>query len=165
MKYCPVCQTRYDEEIMRFCTKDGTPLIDEEAPNFVEMPSEDVGIERRRRFRRGNRHPPQTRRIGNNQCRTALRRNFAKNGYPDFRTAAGKPTGSRKTGGFVSTAAAAEKNKHVGGRAFDDSRNNCHSRRRTRNLPADERKKFARCQFELESQCQSGHESQHEFKY
>ena len=26
---------------MRFCTKDGTPLIDEEAPNFTEMPSED----------------------------------------------------------------------------------------------------------------------------
>lgn len=42
MKYCPVCQTRYDEEIMRFCTKDGTPLIDEEAPNFTEMPSEDL---------------------------------------------------------------------------------------------------------------------------
>ncbi len=42
MKYCPVCQTRYDEEIMRFCTKDGTPLIDEEAPNFVAMPSEEL---------------------------------------------------------------------------------------------------------------------------
>lgn len=41
MKYCPVCQTRYDEEIMRFCTKDGTPLIDEAAPNFTEIPSED----------------------------------------------------------------------------------------------------------------------------
>ena len=41
MKYCPVCQTRFDEEIMRFCTKDGTPLIDEEAPNFTELPSED----------------------------------------------------------------------------------------------------------------------------
>ena len=40
MKYCPICQTRYDEEIMRFCTRDGTPLIDEEQPNFVEMPSE-----------------------------------------------------------------------------------------------------------------------------
>jgi TonB family protein len=42
MKYCPVCQTRYDEEIMRFCTKDGTPLIDEEAPNFAAMPSEEL---------------------------------------------------------------------------------------------------------------------------
>lgn len=42
MKYCPICQTRYDEEIMRFCTKDGTPLIEEEEPNFVEMPSESL---------------------------------------------------------------------------------------------------------------------------
>jgi TonB family protein len=42
MKYCPVCETRYDEEIMRFCTKDGTPLVDEEAPNFIAMPSEDL---------------------------------------------------------------------------------------------------------------------------
>lgn len=41
MKYCPVCQTRYDEEIMRFCTKDGTPLVEEEAPNFTAMPSEE----------------------------------------------------------------------------------------------------------------------------
>ncbi len=40
MKYCPICQTRYDEEIMRFCTKDGTPLIDEAEPNFTQMPSE-----------------------------------------------------------------------------------------------------------------------------
>lgn len=42
MKFCPVCQTRYDEEIMRFCTKDGTPLVEEEAPNFIAMPSEDL---------------------------------------------------------------------------------------------------------------------------
>ncbi len=40
MKYCPTCQTEYDEEIIRFCTKDGTPLIDEDAPDFTEMPSE-----------------------------------------------------------------------------------------------------------------------------
>ena len=40
MKYCPVCQTRYDEEIMRFCTKDGSPLVDDEEPNFTELPSE-----------------------------------------------------------------------------------------------------------------------------
>jgi TonB family protein len=39
MKYCPDCQTRYDEEILRFCTKDGTPLIDENQPNFTELPS------------------------------------------------------------------------------------------------------------------------------
>ena len=40
MKFCPTCQTRYDEEIIRFCTKDGTPLVDEEQPNFIAMPSE-----------------------------------------------------------------------------------------------------------------------------
>ncbi len=40
MKYCPVCQTRYDEEILRFCTKDGTPLIDEDQPSFTALPSE-----------------------------------------------------------------------------------------------------------------------------
>lgn len=42
MKYCPACQTRYDEEILRFCTKDGTPLIDEDKPSFTELPSESV---------------------------------------------------------------------------------------------------------------------------
>lgn len=42
MKFCPVCQTRYDEEIMRFCTKDGTPLVDEKTPNFIAMPSEEL---------------------------------------------------------------------------------------------------------------------------
>ncbi len=41
MKFCPICETRYDEEILRFCTKDGTPLIDEDQPNFVD--SEKVG--------------------------------------------------------------------------------------------------------------------------
>jgi hypothetical protein len=40
MKYCPVCSATYDEEIIRFCTKDGTPLIDGTAPVFTEMPSE-----------------------------------------------------------------------------------------------------------------------------
>jgi len=42
MKFCPTCQTRYDEEILRFCTKDGTPLIDEKQPIFTELPSESV---------------------------------------------------------------------------------------------------------------------------
>ncbi len=41
MKFCPVCKTRYDEEILRFCTKDGTPLIEESQPNFTAMPSRD----------------------------------------------------------------------------------------------------------------------------
>jgi TonB family protein len=40
MKFCPTCQTRYDEEILRFCTKDGTPLVEEETPHFTELPSE-----------------------------------------------------------------------------------------------------------------------------
>ena len=42
MKYCPACQTKYDEEILRFCTKDGSPLIDENQPKFTELPSESV---------------------------------------------------------------------------------------------------------------------------
>ena len=42
MKYCPKCNTRYDEEIIRFCTKDGTPLVPEEEPNFVALPSENL---------------------------------------------------------------------------------------------------------------------------
>ena len=42
MKYCPTCETRFDDEVMRFCTKDGTPLIDEEQPNFVGKPSGDL---------------------------------------------------------------------------------------------------------------------------
>lgn len=45
MKFCPTCQTRFDEEILRFCTKDGTPLIDEKLPNFTELPSESVADE------------------------------------------------------------------------------------------------------------------------
>ena len=40
MKYCPQCNERYDEEIIRFCTKDGTPLIEEEEPKFSALPSE-----------------------------------------------------------------------------------------------------------------------------
>lgn len=39
MKVCPICQTKYDEEIVKFCTKDGTPLV-EENPTFTAMPSE-----------------------------------------------------------------------------------------------------------------------------
>ena len=42
MKYCPICDTRFDEEIIRFCTKDGTPLIEEAEPNFTELPSENL---------------------------------------------------------------------------------------------------------------------------
>lgn len=42
MKYCPTCEARYDEDILRFCMKDGTPLLDEAEPNFIEMPSESL---------------------------------------------------------------------------------------------------------------------------
>ncbi len=42
MKYCPICDERYDEEIIRFCTKDGTPLVDDEQPSFTALPSEGV---------------------------------------------------------------------------------------------------------------------------
>jgi len=44
MKYCPTCETRYDEDILRFCMKDGTPLLDEAEPNFIEMPSESLDV-------------------------------------------------------------------------------------------------------------------------
>jgi hypothetical protein len=42
MKFCPTCETRYDEDILRFCMKDGTPLVDESEPKFIEMPSESL---------------------------------------------------------------------------------------------------------------------------
>jgi TonB family protein len=42
MKYCPTCETRYDEDILRFCMKDGTPLLEEEEPKFVALPSESI---------------------------------------------------------------------------------------------------------------------------
>ncbi len=42
MKYCPTCDARYDEEILRFCMKDGTPLLEEEEPKFVAMPSDSI---------------------------------------------------------------------------------------------------------------------------
>lgn len=42
MKYCPTCQARYDEAILRFCMKDGTPLIEEDEPSFIQMPSEGI---------------------------------------------------------------------------------------------------------------------------
>lgn len=41
MKFCPVCKTQFTEEILRFCTKDGTPLVDDAQPNFSALPSRD----------------------------------------------------------------------------------------------------------------------------
>ncbi len=40
MKVCPICDTKFDEDIIRFCTKDGTPLVDVEEPSFVGLPSD-----------------------------------------------------------------------------------------------------------------------------
>ncbi len=40
MKFCPTCEVKYDEEILRFCTKCGTPLISENQPSFTAMPSQ-----------------------------------------------------------------------------------------------------------------------------
>ena len=42
MKYCPVCSERFDEEIIKFCTRDGTPLVEEEQPSFTALPSESL---------------------------------------------------------------------------------------------------------------------------
>ena len=42
MKYCPICSERFDEEIIKFCTRDGTPLIEEAQPSFTTLPSEGV---------------------------------------------------------------------------------------------------------------------------
>ncbi len=40
MKYCPTCQTEFDEDVILFCTKDGTPLVDDKQPVFTDnMPS------------------------------------------------------------------------------------------------------------------------------
>ncbi len=48
MKFCPKCQTKYDEEVIKFCTKDGMPLA-EDNPVFTAMPSQssidDIGEE------------------------------------------------------------------------------------------------------------------------
>lgn len=40
MKYCPTCQTTYEEDILRFCMKDGSPLLESTEPSFTELPSE-----------------------------------------------------------------------------------------------------------------------------
>ena len=40
MRYCPECGERFDEDIIKFCTKDGTPLVEEDEPKFTAMPSQ-----------------------------------------------------------------------------------------------------------------------------
>jgi hypothetical protein len=42
MKYCPTCDTRYEEDILRFCMKDGTPLLEDAGPSFTTLPSENL---------------------------------------------------------------------------------------------------------------------------
>lgn len=42
MKHCPICDERYDEDIIRFCTKDGTPLVEDEQPSFTALPSGNI---------------------------------------------------------------------------------------------------------------------------
>jgi len=42
MKVCPQCDERFDEEVIKFCTRDGTPLIEEEQPKFTALPSENM---------------------------------------------------------------------------------------------------------------------------
>src|SRR5258706_4871652 len=42
MKYCPICDEHYDEEIIKFCTKDGAPLVENEQPSFTALPSENL---------------------------------------------------------------------------------------------------------------------------
>lgn len=44
MKFCPICDERYDEDIIHFCTKDGTPLVDDEQPSFTALPSESADV-------------------------------------------------------------------------------------------------------------------------
>lgn len=41
MRYCPICDERYDDESIKFCTKDGSTLVEHGQPNFVILPSED----------------------------------------------------------------------------------------------------------------------------
>lgn len=38
MRYCPICDKRYDDESIKFCTIDGTPLVDVEQPSFTALP-------------------------------------------------------------------------------------------------------------------------------
>lgn len=45
MRYCPICDARYDDETIKFCTKDGTPLVEDNEPNFATLPSEETDDE------------------------------------------------------------------------------------------------------------------------
>jgi hypothetical protein len=41
MRYCPVCNKRFDEDIIKYCTIDGTELIDGDPPTFSAIPSQE----------------------------------------------------------------------------------------------------------------------------
>jgi hypothetical protein len=45
MRYCPICEERYEDEVIKFCTKDGTPLVEEKEPSFTALPSEELDDE------------------------------------------------------------------------------------------------------------------------
>lgn len=43
MRYCPTCETKFEEDKILFCTKDGTPLLEGSEPTFTDsLPSDSV---------------------------------------------------------------------------------------------------------------------------
>lgn len=43
MRYCPTCETKFEEDRIRFCTKDGTELVEGSKPSFTDnLPSDSV---------------------------------------------------------------------------------------------------------------------------
>ncbi|HUF02938.1 MAG TPA: energy transducer TonB [Aridibacter sp.] len=43
MRYCPTCETKFEEDKLRFCTKDGTELVEGSKPSFTDnLPSDSV---------------------------------------------------------------------------------------------------------------------------
>ncbi|MCO6509888.1 MAG: TonB family protein [Aridibacter famidurans] len=46
MRYCPTCETKFEEDKIRFCTKDGTELVEGSIPSFTDnLPSDSVPVE------------------------------------------------------------------------------------------------------------------------
>ena len=44
MKHCPECGLEYTEDVIKFCTKDGAPLVEDDQPKFTALPSESSGL-------------------------------------------------------------------------------------------------------------------------
>lgn len=43
MRYCPTCETKFEDDKIRFCTKDGSPLVEGSTPSFTDnLPSDSV---------------------------------------------------------------------------------------------------------------------------